>query len=159
MSVVGKEQALVQEISRLLIAQKKTVAVAESCTGGNIASMLTSVPGSSAFFEGGVIAYSNKVKIYQLQVELNHIVKHSAVSDQVAKEMADGIRLQLQSDFAVSTTGYAGPGGDKVGQVFIAFSSKEVSYVVEYLFEGDRKAIIDKTSFKALSILASEIKK
>lgn len=153
-----KWQFLVKEIATLLSTQNKTVAVAESCTGGNIATMLSSVSGSSNFFEGGIIAYSEKVKINQLRVREQDIVKYSAVSKQVAKQMAEGANCQFQSDYSIATTGYAGPTGDKVGKVFIAFSSKEKTYIVDYFFEGERKEIVHKASVKALSVLLSEIK-
>ena len=159
MSVNGNWQALVKEIAALLTAQKKTVAVAESCTAGNIAALLTSVSGSSNFFEGGIIAYSEKVKINQLQVKKQDITKYSAVSEQVAQQMAEGVKHQFQSDYALATTGYAGPTGDKVGQVFIAFASKEKPHVTSFLFEGERKEIVHKAAVKALSVLLSEIKK
>ena len=154
MSINNNWQSLVNTIAGLLTAQNKTVAVAESCTAGNIAVMLTSVSGSSNFFEGGVIAYSNKVKINQLQVKKQDIVKYSSVSESVVRQMAEGVKRQFQSDYAIATTGYAGPTGNNVGQVFIAFSSEEGTLVSSCLFEGERKQIVDKASMKALSFLA-----
>jgi nicotinamide-nucleotide amidase len=159
MSANDNWQTLVKEIAAFLTAQKKTIAVAESCTAGNIATMLTSLSGSSNFFEGGIIAYSEKAKINQLQVKNQDITKYSAVSEQVAQQMVVGVKSQFQSDYALATTGYAGPTGDKVGQVFIAFAAKEEIYVSSYLFEGERKEIVYQAAVKALSILLSEIKK
>ncbi len=159
MSVNDNCQALVKEIAALLTAQNKTVALAESCTGGNIAAMLTSFSGSSNFFEGGIIAYSEKTKINQLQVKKQDITKYSAVSEQVAQQMADGVKCQFQSDYSLATTGYAGPIGEKVGQVFISFASKSKNHVTSHLFEGERKEIVGKATVKALSILLAEIKK
>ena len=159
MSSTDKWQSLVKEITVLLVAQNKTVAVAESCTGGSISTMLTFFAGSSNFFAGGVIAYSNKVKVNLLAVQQEDLVKYSAVSEQVAKQMADGVRRQLQSDYAIATTGYAGPDGDKVGQVFLAFSSKEKHHTTSHFFEGEREEIVNKASVKVLRILLSEIKK
>ncbi|OUV76095.1 MAG: hypothetical protein CBC83_01015 [Flavobacteriales bacterium TMED123] len=152
-------QTLVKEIAAFLTAQKNTISVAESCTAGNIATMLTSLSGSSNFFEGGIIAYSEKAKINQLQVKNQDIKKYSAVSEQVAQQMVVGVKSQFQSDYALATTGYAGPTGDKVGQVFIAFAAKEEIYVSSHLFEGARKEIVCQAAVKALSILLSEIKK
>ena len=137
MSANDNWKVLVKEIAALLTAQNKTVAVAESCTGGNIAALLTSVSGSSNFFEGGIIAYSEKIKINQLQVKKQDITKYSAVSEQVAQQMAEGVKHQFQSDYALVTTGYAGPTGDKVGQVFFAFASKEKTHVSAHRFEGE----------------------
>lgn len=159
MSINNNWQSLVNTIAGLLTAQNKTVAVAESCTAGNIAVMLTSVAGSSNFFEGGVIAYSNKVKINQLQVKKQDIVKYSSVSESVVRQMAEGVKRQFQSDYAIATTGYAGPTGNNVGQVFIAITSKERSCIIDCFFDGKRKAIIYKASIKALSSFLSEIKK
>ena len=113
MSINNNWQSLVNTIAGLLTAQNKTVAVAESCTAGNIAVMLTSVSGSSNFFEGGVIAYSNKVKINQLQVKKQDTVKYSSVSESVVRQMAEGVKRQFQSDYAIATTGYAGPTGTR----------------------------------------------
>lgn len=159
MSANDNWQALVKEIAALLTAQNKTIAVAESCTTGNIAVMLTSISGSSNFFEGGIIAYSEKVKINQLKVKKQDITKYSAVSEQVAQQMVEGVKHQFQSDYALATTGYAGPTGDKVGQVFIAFAFKEKTQVTSHLFEGERKEIVHKAAVQALCVLLSEIKK
>ncbi|MEE2700426.1 MAG: CinA family protein [Bacteroidota bacterium] len=159
MPVTDKWQSLVKEIAALLTTQNKTVSVAESCTGGNISAMLTSISGSSNFFKGGIIAYSKQVKMNLLQVKKEDLEKYSAVSEQVANQMADGIRSQMQSDYTIATTGFAGPTGDNVGQVFFAFSSKAKSQVFSQFFEGDRREIVSQASIKALSILLSEIKK
>ena len=159
MSFYAQSKCIVQEISEILIAQKKTLSVAESCTGGKISSAITSVSGSSNYFKGALIAYSNSIKINQLAVKVEDIQKHSSVSEKVAMQMAEGIKNQFQTDYAIATTGYAGPKGEKVGQVFIAFSSAEKSIVMECFFEGKRKGIVNKVSIKALTILLSEIKK
>ena len=159
MSATEKGQSLVKEISELLISKNKSLSVAESRTGGNISSITTSVSGSSNFFKGGIIAYSNQVKIDSLAEKQKDLEKHSAVSEKVAMQMAEGMKKQFQSDYAIATTGYAGPKGERVGQVFIAFASSEKSIVMECFFEGERKEIVNKASIKALSILLSEIKK
>ena len=159
MSFYAQSKCIVQEISEILIAQKKTLSVAESCTGGKISSAITSVSGSSNYFKGALIAYSNSIKINQLAVKVEDIQKHSSVSEKVAMQMAKGIKNQFQTDYAIATTGYAGPKGEKVGQVFIAFASAEKTIVVECFFEGERKEIVNKASIKTLTILLSEIKK
>ena len=141
------------------LPKKKTLSVAESCTGGKISSAITSISGSSNFLKGGIIAYSNQVKIDSLAVKQKDLEKHSAVSEKVAMQMAEGIKNQFLADYAIATTGYAGPKGKKVGQVFIAFSSAEKSIVMECFFEGERKEIVNEASIKALTILLSEIKK
>ena len=159
MSATEKGKSWVKEIAKLLISQNKTLSVAESCTGGKISSIITSVSGSSNFLKGGIIAYSNQVKIDSLAVKQKDLEKHSAVSEKVAMQMAEGIKNQFQTDYAIATTGYAGPKGEKVGQVFIAFASAEKTIVVECSFEGERKEIVNKASIKTLTILLSEIKK
>ena len=117
MSFSARDQLIIQQIGRILISKTQTLSVAESCTGGQISSIITSVSGSSDYFRGGVIAYSNQVKINQLGVSVNDIERDSAVSRKVAGQMAEGIKNKLQTNFAISTTGYAGPKGEKVGQV------------------------------------------
>ena len=159
MSFYAQSKCIVQEISEILTAQKKTLSVAESCTGGKISSAITSVSGSSNYFKGALIAYSNSIKIDQLAVKIKDIQKYSVVSEKVAMQMAEGIRNQFQTHYAIATTGYAGPKGEKVGQVFIAFASAEKAIVMECLFEEERKEIVNEASIKALTILLSEIKK
>ena len=159
MSFYAQSKCIVQEISKILNAQNKTLSVAESCTGGKISSAITSVSGSSNYFKGALIAYSSSIKINQLAVKIKDIQKHSSVSEKVAMQMAEGIKNQFQTDYAIATTGYAGPKGEKVGQVFIAFASAEKTIVVECFFEGERKEIVNKASIKTLTILLSEIKK
>ena len=158
MSFSAKNQLIVQQIGRILISKTQTLSVAESCTGGHISSIITSVAGSSDYFRGGVIAYSNQVKINQLGVSVNDIERDSAVSRKVAGQMAEGIKNKLQTNFAISTTGYAGPKGEKVGQVFIAIASSKKTVVNEYFFEGIRQKIIKQTVAKALALLLGKIK-
>ena len=159
MSVTEKGQSLVKEIARLLISQNKSLSVAESCTGGKISSIITSFSGSSNFFKGGLIAYSNSVKTDQLAVKAEDIQKYSAVSEKVAIQMAEGIKNQFLADYAIATTGYAGPNGEKVGQVFIAFSSNIKTIVKECFFKGERKEIVNEAAIETLTILLAEIKK
>ena len=159
MSAIEKGQFLAQEIAELLISQNKTLSVAESCTGGKISSVITSIFGSSDFFKGGIIAYSNQVKIDQLRVRKKDLEKYSAVSEKVAMQMAEGIKNQFLVDYAIATTGYAGPEGEKVGQVFIALSSSKGTIVKECFFRGERREIVTQSAIEALTLFHTEIKK
>lgn len=130
------------KISFQLKSQNLTLATAESCTGGLIAHTLTNISGSSDYFERGVVSYSNKSKIELLGVPESLLTEYGAVSEQVAKAMAEGIRNNSKVDIGIATTGIAGPtGGTKdkpVGLVYIAVSTQEETYVKKFLFNGDR---------------------
>ena len=114
-------------VVRLLTRRKKTLALAESCTGGFIANQITNIPGASKNFPGGIVAYSNEVKQKILGVRAKTLSRHGAVSEAVAREMAEGARKKFGADFAIAVTGIAGPGGGTknkpVGTVFIALAS------------------------------------
>ena len=118
-----------KRIAKILVKKKLTLAVAESCTGGLISDRITNISGSSKFFKGGVIAYSNDIKTSFLNVPKTVIKKHGAVSGQVARSMAKGARKAMNADIAVSITGITGPtGGTKVkpvGLAYMAFSSEQ----------------------------------
>lgn len=150
-------------VGRLLARQGKTVSTAESCTGGKIAEMLTAIAGASAYFKGGVVSYSNESKIKLLGVEPELIKEHDVVSAQVALAMAKGIRKSLNTDYAISTTGNAGPttepGKAKAGTVFIALITPDAEIVEEFNFGQPREKVIDRTANKALEILQKEILK
>lgn len=139
------------------ILQGKTLATAESCTGGGIGAALTAVPGSSAVFMGGVISYDNSVKMGVLGVPEEWITKYGAVSPWVAMEMASGVRGLLHTDVAVSVTGLAGPGGDDhghpVGTVYIAYEDRERNGVHHYRFEGDRESVRNQAIEAALNLI------
>lgn len=123
----------------------RTLATAESCTGGGIGAALTAVPGSSAVYKGGIISYCNEVKHRVLGVEQQLLDTLGAVSGPVAEQMAQGARRVLDADIAVSVTGLAGPGGDEfgnpVGTVFIGYSDEKGSLFREYHFPGDRELV------------------
>ena len=144
-------------LAHLLISTGKTLATAESCTGGLIAHTLTNVPGASDWFLGGVIAYANKAKTAFLGVPASLINKHGAVSTPVARAMAQGARKRFKTDFAIATTGIAGPtGGTKekpVGLVFIAVASAKKTIVKKFLLKGTRSQIKTKTTNIALKLL------
>ena len=127
------------------ILQGKTLATAESCTGGGIGAALTAVPGSSAVYKGGIISYTNEVKEKLLGVPAEMLEVYGAVSEPVAQAMAVGARKALQTDIAVSVTGLAGPGGDEygnsVGTVFSGYADANKSYAKEYHFSGDRETV------------------
>ena len=135
----------------------KTLATAESLTGGGIGSMLTAVPGSSAVYLGGVISYTNEIKAGVLGVSKDTLRTCGAVSGQVAGEMVSGIRKLLGSDIAVSVTGLAGPGGDDfgnpVGTVFIGYEDSNHHIIRQYRFEGDRETVRLQTIHAALELI------
>jgi len=150
-------------IGRLLRQQGKTIATAESCTGGKIAQILTSVAGASNYFRGSVVSYATDTKISVLGVSAQTIEKYTVVSAAVASEMALGIQKIMKADYAIATTGNAGPSkGDadaEVGTVFIALATPEAVFVSEFNFGQPRDKVIDRTTNKALEILQKEILK
>ena len=139
----------------------KTLATAESCTGGGIGAALTSVPGSSEVFKGGIICYTNWVKENILEIEPTMIKKYGAVSVPVAATMALNARLMLEADIGLSVTGLAGPGGDDygnpVGTVCIGYSSNERSFTKQFRFDGDREEVRNHAIHAALTIVLEMI--
>ena len=137
--------------------QGKTLVTAESLTGGGIGAALTAVSGSSAVYKGGIISYTNAVKHQLLGVPMKILDQHGAVSEPVAKAMAEGARKALEADVAVSVTGLAGPTGDEygnpVGTVFIGYSDNAVTTVKHCLFSGDRESIRNQTIAEALKLV------
>ena len=135
----------------------KTLATAESCTGGGIGAALTAVPGSSAVYKGGIISYTNWVKANLLNVPEELLETVGAVSAPVAEAMAVGARKALQADVAVSVTGLAGPGGDEfgnpVGRVYIGYADEKLSTSREFTFQGDREAVRQQAVEEALKLV------
>ena len=131
-----------------------TLSIAESCTGGLICDRITDVSGSSDYFEGGMVTYSNESKAKYLGIPLDDIKKYGAVSPQVAKKMAQGVRKAFGTTFGLSTTGVAGPtGGTKkapIGRVFIGLSSGKRTWVMKLDLKGSRRQIKEKASEKVL---------
>jgi len=150
-------EALETQIVRLLVERKQTLALAESCTGGYIAHRITNVPGASAIFTGGLVTYSNAAKERFLGVRGETLEKHGAVSEPVAREMAEGARRACGTNYAIAVTGIAGPGGgtaDKpVGTVFMALASLEETRVWRRFNPGERLAFKQATSDQALGEL------
>lgn len=149
-------ESLDQAVERL-IAAGKTVATAESCTGGLIAKRLTDRAGSSAYFIGGAITYANEAKQDVLGVAESLLIKHGAVSEPVARVMAQGARKLFGTDFALSVTGIAGPTGGTeskpVGLTFIGLCAADGVWVRRFVFEGDRAQNRASTADAALQLL------
>lgn len=135
----------------------KTLATAESLTGGGIGAALTAVSGSSAVYKGGVISYTNEIKHNVLGVQEYLLDRYGAVSSWVAGEMVSGVRKLMNTDVAVSVTGLAGPGGDEfgnpVGTVYIGYEDAHRAVVKHYCFEGDREAVRQQTIDAALALI------
>jgi nicotinamide-nucleotide amidase len=143
-------------IGQMLLKKNQTLSTAESCTGGYLAHMLTSVPGSSQYYQGTIVSYSNNVKIKELNVKATDIDNYGAVSEEVAKAMAEGVRKKLNTDIGISTTGIAGPDGGTeekpVGTVWIAYSDREKTVAKKYSFSKDRKFNIHWSALAALNL-------
>ena len=156
----GAIEALIQN---LLVDQNRTLSTAESCTGGNIAKMITSVAGASRIFSGSVVTYSAKAKKEILKVSSKTIENYSVVSEQVAQEMAINCKKLFGSDYAIATTGNAGPTTDKtdetLGVVFIALATPDEVLVKEFNFGQPREKVIQRASLKSLEMLRKEILK
>lgn len=148
-------------IAKLLKGTGKTVSTAESCTGGSIAAMLTSVAGSSEYFLGSVVSYANSVKSGVLGVDEKIIAEHGAVSSECVAAMAEGVRKLTGSDFSIATSGIAGPGGGSdakpVGLVWIGVSSQKSTETLSMVFKGDRKRNIERFAANALNILRKKL--
>lgn len=155
--VASEDKSVAQVLGELLSERELTVACAESCTGGNLAHRIVQVPGSSAYFLGSVVSYSNDVKAEVLKVSRNDIAAEGAVSQPVAEEMARGVAALMRSNCAIATTGIAGPdGGTKlkpVGTVWIAakYGDKVVSECRH--FKGDRNEVIESATNHGMVML------
>ena len=156
--IVGEDcETLPELVAQKLTSAGCTLAVAESCTGGTIASRLTALAGASAYFKGGIVAYSNEVKECALGVSHDTLAAHGAVSEETVRQMVEGVRSRLDSDYALATTGIAGPTGgtpDKpVGTVWIAACSRNTT-VTQLMHYGDRRQqTIDRTVNQAYAML------
>lgn len=163
--IVGYDDSETIEVvlGHLLAKQGKTLATAESCTGGKIAQRITANPGASAYFKGSVVCYSEAVKIAVLNVSEETIQKYSVVSEAVAREMALNIQKLMKTDYAIAVTGNAGPTSDvtdeEVGTVFIALATPEMVWVEKFNFGQPREKVIDRTVNKSFELLLKEILK
>lgn len=148
-------------IGKLLKGTGRTISTAESCTGGSIAALLTSVAGSSEYFLGSVVSYANSVKSGVLGVDEKIIEEHGAVSSECVAAMAEGVRKLTGSDFSIATSGIAGPGGGSdakpVGLVWIGVSSHKSTETFSMVFKGDRKRNIERFAANALNILRKKL--
>lgn len=152
---------LEQRVATALTDRDLTLATAESCTGGGLSRLLTDIPGASAFFIGGVIAYQNEVKAQLLGVPLETLATYGAVSSQTATAMAEGCRSRFKTDMAVSITGIAGPSGGTlekpVGLVHIAVTRDQRTRAAEHLFPGDRIHVRQSAITAALEMILEAI--
>ncbi|TRX36794.1 CinA family nicotinamide mononucleotide deamidase-related protein [Flavobacterium sp. ZT3R18] len=163
--IVGFEEDETIEVvlGKLLTKQNKTLSTAESCTGGKIAQTLTAVPGASKYFKGSVVSYDTAVKIDVLGLSESLIEEHTVVSAAVASAMALSVKRIMKTDYAIATTGNAGPtkeeGKAEVGTVFIALATPNGVIVEEFNFGQPREKVIDRAVVKSLEILQKEILK
>jgi nicotinamide-nucleotide amidase len=157
------EETFEMAIGRILKEKGETICTAESCTGGKIASMITSIPGSSQYFKGSIIAYDNSVKEDVLGVTRNILDNYGAVSRETVELMAEGVRKLLKTDYSVATSGIAGPDGGTeskpVGTVWIAVSSNAGTLSEKHQYGTDRVANINRFSVAALNLLWKQISK
>ena len=155
------DQTMEQTVGSLLSAQHSTLAIAESCTGGLISDRITDIPGSSSYFQGTVVAYSNQIKLDLLGVSIADLDQHGAVSPPVAIQMAQGVRNLSKADYGLGITGIAGPTGatpqKPVGLVYVGLASQHGAYSREFRFVGDRVIIKRRASQMALDMLRREL--
>jgi nicotinamide-nucleotide amidase len=158
-----EDEELEQVLGRMLTERKLTIAVAESCTGGLITDKITDVPGSSNYCERGIVAYSNQSKIEHLKVPKELIENHGAVSTEVAKAMAQGVRQLAGTDIGVSSTGIAGPTGGSaerpVGLVWIGYSDRNETLAVKFNFGDDRRRVKERAAQAALELVRRRLLK
>jgi nicotinamide-nucleotide amidase len=157
----AEEQSLAEVVGEKLARQGKTLAVAESCTGGLLAKLLTDIPGSSKYFTYGWITYSNQAKSSELGVDADLIEEHGAVSEQSARAMAVGARKRAGTDYAISITGIAGPAGGTeqkpVGLVYIGVDSNNGCFTRQFFLSGNRRFIRLRAAQTALNLLRLEL--
>ncbi len=157
-SIYGCDRESMEKVvGKLLLENNLKLAVAESCTGGMICQKITNSPGSSAYLLGGVVSYSNSLKVIYLSVSPEALEQHGAVSREVAEEMAVGVRAKSGADIGLAVTGIAGPDGgsvDKpVGTVYIAIATSEENWVTKFHFQGDRNEIREITAQSGLDLI------
>lgn len=157
----GEEGALEKQFGKIFRERGVTIATAESCTGGYIAHLITSIPGSSDYFKGSVVSYANEVKIKVLGVNSNDLDREGAVSETVVLQMAEGVKKLLGTDYAVSTSGIAGPDGGTpekpVGTVWIGVATPVKAFARKFVFSFTRERNIAKAAAKALELVLQEV--
>ena len=150
-------------VGELLKEKNRTLSTAESCTGGNVSKMLTSISGSSSFFNGSIVSYSNQSKSELLDINEQNIEKYGAVSQQVVEQMAANVRLKFNSDFGISTSGIAGPSGGNtekpVGTIWIAVANKDKVVSKKLNLGYNRERNIHVSSLSVLNLLRLELLK
>ncbi len=158
-----ENESLEEVVGALLRERKSSLATAESFTGGAIAAALTSISGSSDYYQGSVVSYANSIKVNELGVSEGDLKKFGAVSQQVAEQMAQGVKQKFNTDYAISTTGIAGPSGGSeakpVGTAWIAIAGPNGVVSVKYAFGEQREAIIQRATYTALNMLRKTILK
>jgi len=156
------EEPLEITLGRLLTGRSLWLAVAESCTGGLISHRVTNVPGSSAYYRGGITAYANEAKIRLLGVHVGTLERHGAVSEATVLEMARGVRAALFADLGISVSGIAGPGGGTlekpVGTTWIGLSAPDVERGWHFVFAGSRIEVKEQAAQKALELLVDYLR-
>lgn len=163
--IVGynEDETIEVVLGNLLTEQNLTLATAESCTGGKIASMLTEIPGASKYFKGSVVSYASQAKVDVLQISEEILEKYSVVSAEITEAMALSVQQMMKTDFAIATTGNAGPSkGDsdaEIGSVFIAIATPNGVFSEEFNFGQPREKVIDRAVSKALELIYKEILK
>lgn len=152
-----EDDTLEKAVGDLLKMKNATLSIAESCTGGYLSQRITSIPGSSEYFMGSVIAYSNDIKLEVLKIKMKSLIDHGSVSREVVEEMAMGVRDHFKTDYAISTSGVAGPAGGTeekpVGLIWVAVASREKVISKKYLFGGNRTRNIERSSLAGLNML------
>ena len=151
------------ELGRTLSKRNISLSVAESCTGGFLCHLITTVPGSSAYFRGGIVAYDNTIKVRDLNVNAETLKIHGAVSEETVRDMAEQVRKKLNTDIGVATSGIAGPGGGTeekpVGMVWIAYADEKKTVARKLLLSKDRAVNIRTSSIATLNLIRLNLPK
>jgi len=153
---------LFQHLHDLCVELDISITTAESCTAGLLAFKITSIPGASSFFKGGIIAYQNNIKVDLLGVSQSIIREETEVCSEVVEQMAEGVRSKFLADFSIATSGYAGPTGgtaiNPIGTIFIAIASKEKTISKRFVFAGDRESVVSQAVIRGIEFLIVELK-
>lgn len=156
-----QRQAPEKEVHRILIERQVTLAIAESCTGGNLTARFTALPGASAYLKGGIVAYSHELKRNLLGIDSQTIGMYGVVSEEVARSMAEGARKTMGADYAIATTGIAGPSGGTpetpVGTVWIAVATPQQTISTRFFGGKTRNEVIIQSSTAAIKLLYKEL--